>query len=244
MRAFTRDRKKIKIDHAALEIYEGQLSSYNDLLQAMAKQDGVYSLQPILEDVEEEVRQGKMIIQAAKEQAVQHFVCSTAGGVNRNRASPHFAALAEIENVLKSSGLNHTIIQPSFFMDNFKRIVDVTGNTIKIPEFINPDVKFSMISSIDIAGVVAEVFNNPIQYNEQVLEIAADELTLKEVVETFSSVFDRAAVIEGSFNSATAERAWLEEKGYIIDFNQMDLLIQNRLTLEKWLTAEFEDNCL
>ena len=34
----------------------------------------------------------------------------------------------------------------------------------------------------------------------------------------------------------TAERGWLEEKGYIIDFNQMDEINPGRLTLEQWIS--------
>ena len=56
-------------------------------------------------------------------QAQQHKIStmlfySTAGGVNRDRTGPHFEALADIENELKDSSLNYTIIKPSFFMDN------------------------------------------------------------------------------------------------------------------------------
>ena len=42
--------------------------------------------------------------------------------------------------------------------------------------------------------------------------------------------------IKGSFSSGTAERGWLEEKGYIIDFNQMDEINPGRLTLEQWIS--------
>lgn len=110
VRAFTRNKAQQLMDHPQLEMFEGQLSHYEDLFSAMAEQDGVYSLQPVLEDVAEEVKQGQFIIQAAEAQQIKHIVYSTAGGVNRNRTIPHFAALAEIENTLKVSTLNYTII--------------------------------------------------------------------------------------------------------------------------------------
>ena len=37
----------------------------------------------------------------------------------------------------------------------------------------------------------------------------------------------------------TAERGWLEEKGYIIDFNQMDEINPGRQRLEQWIRSEF-----
>ena len=36
-------------------------------------------------------------------------------------------------------------------MDNFLRIAKVEDERITLPEFINPNIKFTMISSIDIA---------------------------------------------------------------------------------------------
>ena len=151
-----------------------------------------------------------MIIKTAEEQNIDYVVYSTAGGVNRDRTGPHFEALADIENELKDSSLNYTIIKPSFFMDNFLRITKVENGEIMIPEFINQDVKFAMISSIDIARIASNVFGNPEKYNHQAIEIASDELTLKEVVKTFAMVTGKPTEIKGSFSSGTAELVWLE----------------------------------
>lgn len=239
VRAFTRNKNNDKltsIDNENLDIFEGDLSNEDSLKQAMEGQYGVYSVQPIIVDnVEEELRQGKMIIHIAEQQGVDYMVYSTAGGVNRDRTGPHFEALAEIENELKASTLNYTIIKPSFFMDNFLRITKVEDGEITIPEFINRDVKFAMISSIDIARIAANIFAHTERFNHQAIEIASDELTLNEVVRTFATVTGKPTEIKGSFSSGTAERGWLEEKGYVVDFKQMDDINPNRLTLEQWI---------
>lgn len=239
VRAFTRNKNNDKltsIDNVNLEIFEGDLSNEDDLKRAMEGQYGVYSVQPIIADnVEEELRQGKMIIHIAEQQGIEYIVYSTAGGVNRDRTGQHFEALADIENELKNSSLNYTIIKPSFFMDNFLRITKVEDGEIVIPEFIDREVKFAMISSIDIARIAANIFMNTIKFNHQAIEIASDELTLNEVVKTFAKVTGKPTEIKGSFSSGTAERGWLEEKGYIIDFKQMDDINPHRLTLEQWI---------
>lgn len=114
VRALTRNANNEKLsalNHTDLEIFESDLSNKEALEQAMAGQYGVYSVQPIIkDDVEEELRQGKRIIETAEQQNIDYVVYSTAGGVNRNRKGPHFEALAEIENTLASSSLNYTII--------------------------------------------------------------------------------------------------------------------------------------
>lgn len=240
VRTFTRNKNNEKltsIHNGQLEIFEGDLSDRESLTQAMADQYGVYSVQPIIPDhVEEELKQGEHIIETAEEQGVKYVVYSTAGGVNRDRTGPHFEALAQLENKIKASRLDFTIIKPSFFMDNFLRITKVSDGEIKIPEFINPEVKFAMTSSIDIAKIASALFKDPKTYNHQDIEIASDELTLNEVVKTFATVTGKPTEIEGEFTSGTAERSWLENKGYVIDFVQMERLNPTRLTLDEWIT--------
>ncbi|MDT3958494.1 NmrA/HSCARG family protein [Staphylococcus kloosii] len=242
VRALTRNANNEKLtalNNNNLEIFEGNLSDKDALKQAMADQYGVYSVQPIIKDnVEEELRQGKLIIETAEQQKIDYVVYSTAGGVNRNRTGPHFEALAEIENTLAASTLNYTIIKPSFFMDNFLRITTVEEGRIYIPEFIAPDIKFAMISTGDIAKIAVNIFNAAPQYNHQAIEIASDELTLNEVIEIFSSATSKLAIIQGTFTSGTAERSWLEDKGYEIDFDQMDQLNPDRLHLNDWITNQ------
>ena len=244
VRAFTRNKHNQKLANIKddnLEIFEGDLSNQSDLKQAMNEQYGVYCVQPIIQnDVEQELQQGKAIIDTAVKQDISYVVYSTAGGVNRNRTGPHFEALAKIEDMLRESPLNYTIIKPSFFMDNFLRIAKVEADNIYIPEFISPDIKFAMIPSDDIAKITAQIFKNVDEYNHQSIEIASDELTLNEVVDTFTSVTNKKTEIKGQFSSQIAEKSWLEEKGYVVDFEQMDHINPNRLRLNKWISKNFK----
>lgn len=242
VRAFTRNKeneKLARIESDKLDIFEGDLSNPESIARAMENQYGVYSVQPIIrEDPEEELRQGKMIIEEAEDASVHFVVYSTAGGVNRDRTGPHFEALAQIEDTLKASRLNYAIIKPSFFMDNFLRIVKERGGRLIIPEFINPTIRFAMISSIDIARIAAEIFAHPKKYNHEEIEIASDELMLNEVVAEFVEATGKPATIEGDFVSGTAERSWLEDHGYVVDFDQMDAINPERLKLREWIRRQ------
>lgn len=239
VRALTRNKDNqllTTLDNERLEIFEGDLNDERKMSEAMKEQYGVYSVQPVIPNqIDQELEQGYRIIDIAKEVGIQHIVYSTAGGVNRNRTGPHFEALAKIERHLESSGLNYTIIKPSFFMDNFLRIAKVTGEGITIPEFISPDIKFAMNSTIDIAQVAVQIFNHPDLYQKQSIEKASDELTLNEVVQIFEKITGKPTTIEGEFVSGTAERSWLEENGYVVDFELMDKINPNRLSFEAWL---------
>ncbi|MBO0928635.1 NmrA/HSCARG family protein [Staphylococcus sp. 30400_3112M30941] len=240
--ALTRNKSNHKlseIEHPHLTIVEGDLSNRVSLKSAMKGKYGLYSIQPIIkDDIDEELRQGTMLIEVAEEEKIQHIVYSTAGGVNRNRTGPHFETLAEIENRLMASNVNATIIKPSFFMDNFLRIANVEEDRITLPEFIQPNIKFTMISAKDIAKIAAYLFEHPNQFNHKSLEIGSDELTLTEVAKIFSKVTGKPTVIEGEFVSGTAERQWLEEKGYEVDFELMSEINPTKLSLNMWLKEQ------
>lgn len=200
---------------------------------------GLYSIQPIVkDDVNEELRQGMKIIEIAEQENIQHIVYSTAGGVNRNRTGPHFEVLAKIENRLMESNINATVIKPSFFMDNFLRIAKVEDERITLSEFINPNIKFTMISSIDIAKIASYIFAHPQSFTHQSIEIGSDEVTLSEAATIFSEVTGKTTVIEGEFVSGVAEKQWLEEKGYEVDFELMAEINPTRLSLSDWLKVQ------
>lgn len=210
------NRKLSDIGHPHLSIVEGDLS----------------------DNVSEELRQGMKIIEIAEQENIQHIVYSTAGGVNRNRTGPHFEVLAKIENRLMESNINATVIKPSFFMDNFLRIAKVEDERITLPEFINPNIKFTMISSIDIAKIASYIFAHPQSFTHQSIEIGSDEVTLSEAATIFSEVTGKSTVIEGEFVSGVAEKQWLEEKGYEVDFELMAEINPTRLSLSDWLKVQ------
>ena len=95
-----------------------------------------------------------------------------------------------------------------------------------------------MISAKDIAKIAAYLFEHPNQFNHKSLEIGSDELTLTEVAKIFSEVTGKPTVIEGEFVSGTAERQWLEEKGYEVDFELMSEINPTKLSLNTWLKEQ------
>lgn len=78
VRAFTRNKQNDKlanIKDGNLEIFEGDLSNQNDLEQAMNEQYGVYCVQPIIQnDVEQELQQGKAIIDTAVKKILMLYI--------------------------------------------------------------------------------------------------------------------------------------------------------------------------
>jgi uncharacterized protein YbjT (DUF2867 family) len=68
---------------------------------------------------EGEVRQGKLVTDAAGAAGVRHFVYSSVGAAHRGMGQAHFATKWEIEQYIHSSTLPYTIFRPAMFMDNY-----------------------------------------------------------------------------------------------------------------------------
>lgn len=104
------------------------------------------------------------VIDKAKAADVEHIVFNSALGVDYNEEAP----LRIIEQYLKASGVNYTILRPNFFMENFSDgfiAPMIAGGGIFLAA---DDEKTSFISTRDIAEVAAHAFQHKrfgIEYN-------------------------------------------------------------------------------
>ena len=121
--------------------------------QALEGADGVLLIAPPL-DVDSAAKLNP-VIDRARALGIGQIVLNSALGVDADESAP----LRRIERHLMASGVDHTILRPNFFMENF-----TTG-------FIAPmvrqgeiylaaaDGRTSFISTADIAAVAAEAFS-------------------------------------------------------------------------------------
>ncbi len=84
---------------------------------------GVFSVQNHwLPDVgfDGEIRQGKLLAEAAKEAGVQHFVYTSVGAAHRGEGKKHFESKWIIERYLIEIGLPQSTVRPASFMENLE----------------------------------------------------------------------------------------------------------------------------
>jgi uncharacterized protein YbjT (DUF2867 family) len=62
------------------------------------------------------------VIETAKRQGVSHFVYSSVGSADEETGIPHFESKVKVEEHLRSSGLQYTIVRPVFFMELAERV--------------------------------------------------------------------------------------------------------------------------
>lgn len=116
------------------------------------------------------------VIQAAKQAGVKQIVFNSALGVDQNEEAP----LRKVERLLEGSGIDHTILRPNFFMDNFSS--GFIAPTIQAADGIfvaAADAATSFIAIADIAAVAVAALTGDGHENE------AYDLTGPEALDHF-----------------------------------------------------------
>ena len=223
-----------------VEVVQGDLDDRASLDRALAGVYGGYSFPNMASGIEGEVRQGKLMADAAKAAGVAHFVQGSVGGAERQSGVPHFDSKWQIEEYVRSLGLPATFLRPVFFMDNFnwsrEAIFDGTFTSMGL----DADKPLQLIAVDDIGAFAALMFENPQEYIGQGLEIAGDELTESQMVEIMSDVTGRQIDLAPPAGAALNEDltkmyAWFNETGYEADIPALRNQYPDLLNLEFWL---------
>lgn len=208
VRALTRDTTKPAARALAakgIEVVSGDMEDVASLRKAMNDVYGVFSVQNYWEKnvgYEGEIRQATNLARAAKDAGVRHFVQSSIANSDNAKGIKHFESKWEIEKIIKSLELPHTIIRTVFFMDNFFL---PKGGAMTFPMLtggLNRNTRFHLLAVDDIGWFVATALAQPEKYLAQTVEIAGDSLTVKEMKQMFYKVM-------GKRPSALSFPAWL-----------------------------------
>src|SRR4029079_1664881 len=105
------------------KLVKGDLDNPDSLEQATSGVDSVFLMGPlsfpfVKGETEVETRRGKMMVDIAKENRIEHLVYSSVVNADKNTGIPHFESKYRIEEHIKNSGIPYTIVGPTFFMEN------------------------------------------------------------------------------------------------------------------------------
>ena len=225
-------------------IVEGDLDDPASLRETLNNVYGVYSVQNSWEHgVEKEREQGKMLADEARRAGVSHFVYSSVGSAHRATGIPHFDSKWDIEEHIRSTGINYTILRPVFFMENL--LMPDTLSAIgsgSLPLGLVPEKPLQMISVNDIGAFAALVFKKPSEFGKREIDIAGDELTGPRMAGILGRVLERDIVYQQTpieqiraFSEDYALMVeWFNAKGYEADISALRKLHPALLTFEKW----------
>jgi uncharacterized protein YbjT (DUF2867 family) len=142
-----------------------------------------------LEEIEEEVRVGTALVDAAAAARVPHVVFSSVFGAERETGVPHHDSKHRIEDYLKLSGLRATMVRPTAFMENFATVMapSLEDGTIVLRLPLPDDIALKMISIKDIGQVAASILLGTADVPGGAVEVIGDELTGSRIAAAFGA---------------------------------------------------------
>lgn len=228
VRALTRNpARAARLAQAGADVVQGDLTDPATLGDALQGVAGVFAMStPFEAGMDEEVRQGQALAEAAKAAGVPHFVYTSVGSADRGTGIPHFESKWEVEGHIRQLGLPATILRPVFFMENFGTFFRplILQGRLALP--LRPDVKLQMIALRDIGEWGAAAFLRPQDFLGQAIDLAGDALTMTEVVGHLSRTMGRTIryqpVPEDQAPAAfgddfAAMFKWFNDVGYDVD---------------------------
>jgi uncharacterized protein YbjT (DUF2867 family) len=250
VRALTRDPHKPEAQALAeqgAEVVQGDMEDRSAMDQVLVEGIyGVFSVQNFWEaGYDREVRQGKIVADAAKMAGVEHFVYSSVGSAHRQTGIPHFESKWEIEEHVRQSGLPYTIFRPVFFMQNWEWMREyILGGTLAQP--LDPDKPFQQVAVEDVGAFATIAFERPEEWIGREVDLAGDEQTMPEIAETFGRVIGKEIsyyqVPWDQFEEQMGEEGalmyrWFNEVGYEANIAALRQEYPELTTFERYLRS-------
>ena len=189
----TRDansEKAQQLKHQGVTLVEGNLNDASPFESEMKNSDAIFFVQS-LQGKNSEIQQGKQFIDTMASLGVNHLVYASVLGADLNTGIPHFDSKYEIEQRIKSSNINYTILRPASFYENY--LIPQVAQGIKKGKFVSPlnkTCKQQMIGVDDIGKIAAQVISNPEAYSGKTLSIATDEYQIGDLPALFSELMN------------------------------------------------------
>jgi len=186
VRALVRDTKKGEsLKGKNVELAQGDLAMPETLDKAFSGVDGVFVVVPAGEDLP---KLEQNAFTAAKKAGVKHVVLLSVAGAQVGSPISLANWHAQSEENLKKSGLGHTILQPTMFMQNTLGSV----HSIKSEGKFYGAYKNGRVPVIDVADIAAtgvSILTSPSAHNGKTYQLTGPEpLTQTQVAEKISKV--------------------------------------------------------
>jgi uncharacterized protein YbjT (DUF2867 family) len=167
-------------------IVKGDLDDSNSLQHAVKDVESIFLMGTPFEDgTKGEIRRGKLMADMAKEYNIEHLVYSSVANADKNTGIPHFESKYKIEQHIKNLGIPHTIIGPTFFMEN------LLGPGLEQGQLALPLSSSSVLQQSaleNISEFSALILERRKPFLGKRIDIASDEVTAEQAAEILSDV--------------------------------------------------------
>ena len=176
-----------KLGGSNIEVAPGDFDLPETLESALQGVEKAFLLTPVAERF---VQWQKGFIEAAQRAKIQHLVKFSGMGAHARSASELLKLHAETDEILRSSGVPFTILQPNSFHQNMLSSAD----TIKAQGVFYWPLKHASQSTVnirDISAVAAKVFTSSGHEGKTYVITGPEALTFQQAAEKLSSVLGR-----------------------------------------------------
>jgi uncharacterized protein YbjT (DUF2867 family) len=165
-----------------VEVVQADLNDPVTLAKVMDGAHGVFGVTDFWQAFMAEEQQGKDMVDAAQAARVKHFVWTTLD--HSKWEVPHFETKARVNDYLKTTGLPHTSLYLSFFIENFGSGIRKThGGKITFESAFPTDGKLPVISAFDIGYWALAAFKNPDRWINQDMKVCTEIVTPRQVAQ-------------------------------------------------------------
>ena len=165
-------------------VVKGDLDDSDSLERAAKDVESIFLMGTPFEDgTEGETRRGKLMADIVKENKVEHLVYSSVANADKNTGIPHFESKYKVEQHIKNLGIPHTIIGPTFFMENLVG-PGLEQGQLALP--LSPSSILQQSALENIAEFSALVLVRRKPFLRKRIDIASDEMTGEQAAKILS----------------------------------------------------------
>jgi uncharacterized protein YbjT (DUF2867 family) len=142
-----------------------------------------------LEEIEDEVRLGTALVDAAAAAHVPHVVFNSVSGAECESDVPQHDSKRRIEEHLRRSGLRATMVRPTAFMENFTTVMapTVADGELVLSLPLPDDARLPLVALKDIGLVAAALLLGAADVPGGAIEVVGDELTGPGIAAAFGA---------------------------------------------------------
>jgi uncharacterized protein YbjT (DUF2867 family) len=174
-----------------------------------------------------EIRHGRNLVQAVAGASVPRLVFISGDGAAPDSPVPLFRAKWEVEEAIRAAGIVHTILAPTYLMENLFNAWNLEPLRAGIfPSPVPIDLSLQQTASADLLALAALAVEQPERFAGRRIALASDEVTAIDAATAISALIPREleprqAPLEQLPAPLGLLFAWLESPGHRIDIGAL-----------------------
>jgi uncharacterized protein YbjT (DUF2867 family) len=165
------------------EARQVELDDVASLRSAFDGATGVFNVQnPMTSSIDDEIRRGRNVAEAAAAAGVSHVVYGAAGLGDVETGVPSWDSKLVVARAFREHGLPLTVLRPMAFMELMtdKGFYPSVAVWSVMPRLAGPDRPIGWLALDDLGAIAAHVFAAPDEWADTELSLAADVRTIDE----------------------------------------------------------------